>query len=327
MHNTLNITNGDCAVKLMQQAQIPGDFLPWRDVLHEGPVPENLSLENLSAKRAEYLASLNWGKFNELHNNFIERDNTLTSFENYSKIILWFEHDLYDQLQLLQILDWFADQQTSNTPLYLICTEQYLGRATPDQIVGLQRFIKPVTAKQLELARTAWKAFRESTPEHWFKLLSNDTSALEFLEAAILRMLQEYPSTTNGLSRTANTALQIISRGEIKPAKLFSEYIKTEARVFLGDASFWLILNQLLTATPALITLNSETDTSILPPFEASQKISITATGIAVLNGTTNYSQVAEINRWIGGVKLTNKNHWLWNADKKTILPGLNNST
>lgn len=48
MESILNITNGDCAVSIMQQANIAGDFLPWRDVLHDGPVPENLSLAELS---------------------------------------------------------------------------------------------------------------------------------------------------------------------------------------------------------------------------------------------------------------------------------------
>jgi len=47
MRNILNITNGDCAVEIMKKADIPGTFLPWQDVLHDGPVPERLSLEEL----------------------------------------------------------------------------------------------------------------------------------------------------------------------------------------------------------------------------------------------------------------------------------------
>ncbi len=48
METILNITNDDSAVMDMQQAGVPGDFLPWRDVLHDGPVPATLSLEQLS---------------------------------------------------------------------------------------------------------------------------------------------------------------------------------------------------------------------------------------------------------------------------------------
>jgi len=53
MDTILNITNGDCTVKLMAAAGIPGVILPWRDVLHDGPVPAGLSLEQLSAVRAK----------------------------------------------------------------------------------------------------------------------------------------------------------------------------------------------------------------------------------------------------------------------------------
>lgn len=35
----LNITNGDSAVEIMKAAKSEGVFLPWQDVLHDGPVP------------------------------------------------------------------------------------------------------------------------------------------------------------------------------------------------------------------------------------------------------------------------------------------------
>ena len=53
MRNILNITNGDCAVEIMKKAEIPGVYLPWQDVLHDGPVPEGLSLKELSKIRAK----------------------------------------------------------------------------------------------------------------------------------------------------------------------------------------------------------------------------------------------------------------------------------
>jgi len=41
----LNITNGDSATTLMQRAGVPGDYLPWRDVLYDGPVPERFPMK------------------------------------------------------------------------------------------------------------------------------------------------------------------------------------------------------------------------------------------------------------------------------------------
>ncbi len=39
----LHLTNGDSAADLIREAGIGGKVLPWRDVLHMGPVPDKLS--------------------------------------------------------------------------------------------------------------------------------------------------------------------------------------------------------------------------------------------------------------------------------------------
>jgi hypothetical protein len=52
----LNITNGDAAVPPLRAAGVEGDVLPWRDVLHEGPVPTGLDEAELRAARARFLA-------------------------------------------------------------------------------------------------------------------------------------------------------------------------------------------------------------------------------------------------------------------------------
>ena len=54
---TLHITNGDAVVYLFKKAGVVGPHVPWRDVLHEGPVPAGATLEQLSRVRGEYLAS------------------------------------------------------------------------------------------------------------------------------------------------------------------------------------------------------------------------------------------------------------------------------
>ena len=39
MKSTLHITNGDCVADTLREA-IEGEVMPWRDVLHDGPVPD-----------------------------------------------------------------------------------------------------------------------------------------------------------------------------------------------------------------------------------------------------------------------------------------------
>jgi len=316
--NILNITNGDNAVELMCKAQLPGDYLPWRDVLHEGPVPGDLTLDELSVIRSKYIVEKGWGEPDVIIESFSARDKQLKGCHQYHKVILWFEHDLYDQLQILQILDWFYLHPDEVVNLSMVCVDQYLGRQSPETIKQLITFEQPVSQQQLALANQAWTAFCSSTPEHWYGLLNKDTSALTFLDGAITRLLEEYPSMSTGLSRTAEQSLIIISEGEISPGKLFGRYMATEERQFLGDLSFWGILQSLLDGN--LITLEVANGEPNQLPCGRNSQLSITTLGIDVLSGEQKSFGHAPLDRWIGGVYLTKENLWCWDADSHTII-------
>src|ERR1043166_7065379 len=103
----LHVTNGDSAAELIRRTGIAGQVIPWRDVLHEGPVPAGLSLEAMSDLRARFLASGNGAALPQLLRDFGARDAALRAAR---QVVLWFEHDLYDQLQLIQILATLATQ-------------------------------------------------------------------------------------------------------------------------------------------------------------------------------------------------------------------------
>ena len=321
MKNSLNITNGDSAVAIMKKAKISGKFLPWRDVLPDGPVPKGLTLEELSSIRSTFIVSRNWGTFEDIKQDFIERDNTLKSFEKYEKVILWFEHDLYDQLQILQVLDWFnvnVKNTENRIKLSIICTNQYLGHLSPDEMKGRLKFVEPVTEKHLLLSSKAWAAFREKSPKLWYQLLNEDTSAFPFLKDAVIRMLEEYPSSNNGLSRTAQQALEIISKGEKLAGKVFGLNQEREKQVFLGDSSFWVILQEFLDSSPPLLRFPEGKKLTL--PSAKDQELTITPVGLEVLSGKRNWLQITSLNRWIGGVHIEPSNAWCWNSDSGSII-------
>ena len=101
MADRLIITNGDSAVARMREAGLEADFLPWRDMLHAGPVPRAPSLEELSNIRARYLAEEFAPDPADVDRGFAERDAAIRNHAKYDRVELWFEHDLYDQLQLI----------------------------------------------------------------------------------------------------------------------------------------------------------------------------------------------------------------------------------
>src|ERR1700683_3681998 len=100
--SALHITNGDAALYLLGKAGILGTHLAWRDALNDGPVPFGFSLEKTSETRAHYLALHGYGSPIKLIHEFERRDAQVRRAAEFEEVVLWFEHDLYDQLQLLQ---------------------------------------------------------------------------------------------------------------------------------------------------------------------------------------------------------------------------------
>ena len=114
---TLHVTNGGSAAARIRAAGLGGDVLPWDDVLHEGPLTDD------RAARARFLAAHGWGEPAALAARLAARDDRLARALGAGEpIVLWFEHDLYDQLQLLQVLVALGD-----APADLIQATEFLG--------------------------------------------------------------------------------------------------------------------------------------------------------------------------------------------------------
>ena len=313
MNNILNITNGDSAVNIMKEASIEGKFLPWRDVLHVGAVPSGLSFEELSIVRTKYIVSQGWGNKKDVSSSFNERLEIMNNIESYDKVILWFEHDLYDQLQLLEILNWFATHAYSGE-LSIICTDNYLGKCSAEEISALIEYKKLVSEEELTLAKKAWEAFSSETPQEWANLLTVDTSSLPFLESTVWRFLKEYPSCKNALSKIEQDILEIVDAGEHRTGRIFGEQQKREEAIFLADTVFVDIINGLMNENAPLLKSNS--GKNILLPFSPEQEVSLTNEGKEVMFGKKQWLAKNSFDKWLGGVHLTKENYWCWDGKK-----------
>jgi hypothetical protein len=308
----LHITNGDATATVMEKAAIAGEILPWRDVLHEGPVPAGLSLEQMSEFRAQFIADCGWQTREKARADFRARDTKLASFREYQEVILWFEHDLYDQLQLLQILDWFARQDLDATSLSMICAGDYLGTMQPESLAALYPRRRIVLPEHLELGGKAWSAFCSPDPKRWEGLIAMDTASLPFLGGSVVRHLEQYPSLRNGLNRTEEAILKAVQAGFAKPGEIFAAVQASEESQFMGDSLFWLYLARMTESQPPLLRLSNGRPFR-LPSFCASsdefseQHILSTQVGEKVLANELDWIDINGIDKWLGGVHLTSR--------------------
>ena len=304
----LHVTNGDHAAEKIRASGIGGEVLPWRDVLHDGPVPAGLSLEELGNVRADFIASGGLDAV-ELRREFAARDLALQGFAAHDEVVLWFEHDLYDQLQLIQILDFFAGVELGTTRLSMVCGAEYLGPSSPERLAARFAERETVTEAQLALGRAAWAAFRSPDPREIERIVAGDTAALPFLRAALVRHLEQYPSARNGLSRSEQQALEAIDDGARTVREAFAAHQQREEPIWLGDWSFGDYLESLAGGARPLVTLNGS--------------VELTEDGRAVLAGREDRVRLNGIDRWLGGVHLGGDGKvWRWDAEAGGLVGG-----
>ncbi|HEU0013657.1 MAG TPA: DUF1835 domain-containing protein [Longimicrobium sp.] len=320
----LHVTNGDAAADALRAAGIPGHVLPWRDVLHEGPVPAGLPLEALSRVRADFIAGQGWAAREEARTSFAERDTALARAAEHDELVLWFEHDLYDQLQLVQVLDWLLEHPHPHATL--INPAEYLGPLEPARVLELYGTREHITPGQLRTAWSAWGAFRAPDPRRIEHVVEDGTDALPHLGAALRRHLEQFPGTRDGLSRSERQALRVLADG---PRTIGETYFASnhaqEEPVFLGDATFADYLASLASGDAPLVAaadgapVHAPESPDALRDFFA-RTVALTDAGRDVLAGRADRVRLNGIDRWLGGVHLHGREAaYRWDADAGRI--------
>src|SRR5436305_10862029 len=312
----LHVTNGDSAAGTLRESAVGGTVTVTADVLHEGPTPGGLAPERWRKVRARYLAESGYADYDSCLAGLTRWDRTLEDFRHYDEIVLWFEHDLFDQLLLIRALDGFAGRNLGGTELSLICIGEFpgivpfhgLGQLSPPQMASLLDRRQRVNEGQKLLARDAWRAFCAPDPTGIEALLPRDTSPLPFLAGALRRHLDELPSTLYCLARTERQILRGLADGAGTFEELFRATQGMEERVYMGDVSFLRALRELASSPRPLVRLAPAVAGSPYP-----QRIALTTTGRDVLDGRDDWVRIRGIDRWLGGVHLQGPDAaWRW---------------
>lgn len=335
-NKTLHITNDEITAKNIRLSQIKGDTLAWQDALYEGPVVDGLSMNKLSALRAEYFSKLEWGNAIELRERFQKRNEKLSSYQSYDEIVLWFDHDLYDQLQLLQIINWFSEQKAGFPPIYLICISRYPGikiflgidTLNTEQLRNLYQQKSELTIAQVTVCQQVWHAFTSQRPIDLLRCCSGDISSMPFLKSAMSRLIQQFPSKINGLSQTELLILQSLRSHFNEPDEMFQFVQAKEPAPFVNRAMFYAYLQNLMTSKVPLLkkehteveeVIDAESAEVCEIESRAIVRFALTDAARQILYNWSDWVQLNGLNRWIGGVHLQEGNIWRFNKETKEL--------
>lgn len=326
----LHIHNGDSSADIARQTSLPGEHLAWREALIEGPAPAEVLGAQWRKLRARHLAESYGVDLGETENGLLVQEERLAAFSVHDEVILWFEHDLFCQTNLIYLLNWFAQLKLGNTKLSLICIGEFpglpsfrgLGELSPDQMASLFAGRHEVSNAEKSLASAAWQAYCSSDPTAIQTLLETDTSAMPFLKPALQLHLERFPFVSNGLGRIQNRGLEFIHDGVRSFVQLFPRFGAAEPNYGLGDAQFWNTLRQMSEAREPLLNIRNRNGSDSKLTSENVHQISfeITEAGKAVLNAQADFVEMNGIDTWLGGVHLLGKTDlWRWDDQAKKL--------
>lgn len=321
---TLHVANGSETTRLIAAAGLPGRTLSWADSLYDGPVPD-VPDDELLRIRAAFHDSPEHPLAGNIEG-FTGWRAAIDDHDAYDELVLWFEHDLFDQLNLIHVLSYLGGAAALVKPVSLVSTDRFpghpdfkgFGQLVPDDIARLFDTRVRISEQQIVLAKRAWKAYRASDPRALESLVRGDTSALPFLAAALRRHLEEYPSDVDGLSRYEHRILDQAQTGAVTLRAAFATIHDGERAYYLTDSSFHDRVTELAAAKPPLLTL--ETDRlATAGPFDGT--FSLTAAGRDVRSGKADRVRMCGIDRWIGGVHLSGHGPlWRWSARRGELV-------
>ena len=219
--------------------------------------------------------------------------------------VLWFEHDLFDQLQLVDALA-LARENDASPELIVVGSFpgrpafRGLGELDASELETLWPERRVASAEALKTSAAVWDAFR--TP---------DLAELPFVAAALQRLLEELPAPVDGLSGTERRALQAIAAGAGTPFAAFVAAQDLEAAPFLGDTWFLRTLAALAHGRNRLIEMEGG---------EPLSPVRLTPVGERVLRGEADRVELLGIDRWIGGTHVTEQNLWRWDPAERALV-------
>ena len=325
---TLHIRCGSDIKNTLDEAGFTGDFL-------EHAIPYCLGPVTRGPDRHERMARFLVGAFpdarggleyeSELKGLIDNEERLHRSADDYERVVIWMEHDSWDQLVLLRLLAHYADAKRPRV-LELIVVDEFPGGERflgigqlPAEALRLIWFgRKPVTSAQLALGRDGWLALSNDDPRDLAALARSGTPALPVMAPALHRHLRELPSVENGLGLTQQLVLQILAEGSATLNRVFHVLHKErEPLPWIGDLGLRDVVNNMLKTTEPPLT-------RVMPPpgaREFLQQLTITPVGIALLRGERDWHTLQPPPRWVGGVNVrAGIAGWRWNESTREVV-------
>jgi len=308
MSSLLHITNGDSLTDRLKAMNLKGDIITWREMLCEGKTLTNVGSESFWKTRFEFLnknykVSKSW---------FVEKTlkeyRSLCNHKQQDHIVLWFEYDLFCQINMLAVISWLKTHR-KYANISLVCSgnedetdKMYsLGEVSDEKLLELYENRTELSMNDIEYADYVWQLYCSDNPIRLENLTDFKNYQFDYLSDAIKAHLKRFPTIKNGLNDIENHVLQLSLEKKPKSKRELLQAVLMDQGVYgFGDSQYDRII------------------TTLKPLYASFNPVRLTKKGKEILEGKTSYySSIQDNDAYLGGAL---KYNFLFNTESGRIL-------
>ncbi|NLP57835.1 DUF1835 domain-containing protein [Lutibacter sp. B1] len=255
MNNILHIVNGDCTAQILAKTSLKGDVVVWREMLCEGPLHKNVASDEFWKKRYAFFEEEHNIQKLEYFDKTIKEIVKIENIEAYNEVVLWFEFDLFCQVNLLALCSYLLQNFRKDINYYLVCTGKVKGKEKlqtlsdflPEEYSLLYKNKVKLTRNNLLFAENCWNVYVENNLIKLQQFNFDKSSKFQYLQQAILQHLKRFPSE-NGLNQIQNKIMSIINSEVLSAKEIVHKLLiwQSSATVYgFGDLQYYTYLKKL----------------------------------------------------------------------------------
>ncbi|EIJ40511.1 hypothetical protein JoomaDRAFT_3573 [Galbibacter orientalis DSM 19592] len=308
MAKTLHITNGDSFTTVLNELNISGDIITWREMLCEGKTINEVGSESFWRQRYEFLNRAYKITKDTFINRTLKEYRNLCNQKSQEEIVLWFEYDLFCQVNMIAVLSWLKKNR-SDADIFLACSGK---EDATDKLYALTELSKEkleklyenrvlLTKDDIEYGDYIWQLYCENNPIRLQNAIKQNTSELTYLSKAMESHIHRFPSLKNGLNELENKMLEKSLNKQLKSKDdIIQEMLLDQGIYGFGDIQFVKMANNLR------------------PLFKSFNPVKLTKTGAKVAEKLENYyPNIRSDKEYLGG---TPKYSFLFMEDSEQLL-------
>ncbi len=250
---TVHILNGDSIKGIFAEQGIEGDLIIWREALCEGPTTVEVGSEAFLQTRAAFFQS----HFEVSQKGYLaktqEEFDKLKGLGQYDEIILWFEYDLFCQINLLAACSYLHLHPSPNSKISLVCLGEHpssegliaLGEIDPSYYPELYENRTPLSQEDLAYGHQLWVAYNGHSHKELEKLIANPPATFPYIKAAIQEHFKRFPDQHTGLNKVEKSLLELADQEFTSTRKLVGQMLRNDRLYGAGDMSYFAYMDRL----------------------------------------------------------------------------------